>query len=168
MHAGRKPKPTALKKLQGNPGHRPLPSGEPTPPPGVPSCPAHIQGEARKEWRRLTRELKSLNMLTRVDRAALAAFCQAWGHWVEALKRLENQDAVIVGVGGSPVINPNMTLAQAAVTQLLKIGAEFGFTPSSRARINIAPPPKIDNTEKFLFEGGVSKRPPVKDEETYQ
>ena len=35
---GRKPKPTALKLLEGNPGNRPLNIAEPRPT-GVPNCP---------------------------------------------------------------------------------------------------------------------------------
>ena len=32
---GRRPKPTALKLIEGNPGKRPLPRDEPTPPVGA-------------------------------------------------------------------------------------------------------------------------------------
>ena len=37
--AGRKPKPTALKKLEGNPGKRKLNMKEPMPEKGMPDCP---------------------------------------------------------------------------------------------------------------------------------
>ena len=37
--AGRKPKPTALKKLEGNPGKRKLNTKEPVPEKGMPDCP---------------------------------------------------------------------------------------------------------------------------------
>ena len=37
--AGRKPKPTAVKKLEGNSGKRKLNTKEPIPAKGMPSCP---------------------------------------------------------------------------------------------------------------------------------
>ena len=50
---GRKPKPTALKVLEGNPGKRPLNDREPVPPKGTLKCPAWLLPEAKKEWKRL-------------------------------------------------------------------------------------------------------------------
>ena len=49
---GRKPKPTALKKLEGNPGKRPLNTMEPTPPNVSIHCPQYLLPDARKEWKR--------------------------------------------------------------------------------------------------------------------
>ena len=53
MARGRRPKPTALKKLEGNPGKRPLNELEPVPPVASLRCPNYLLPEARKEWRRL-------------------------------------------------------------------------------------------------------------------
>ena len=51
--AGRKPKPTAVKKLEGNPGKRKLNTKEPVPAKGMPDCPEWLLPEAKKEWERL-------------------------------------------------------------------------------------------------------------------
>ena len=51
--AGRKPKPTAIKKLEGNPGKRKLNTQEPIPAKGMPECPEWLMPEAKKEWERL-------------------------------------------------------------------------------------------------------------------
>ena len=51
--AGRKPKPTKLKLLAGNPGGRPLPENEPQPDPAIPDPPDWMEGEALAEWRRI-------------------------------------------------------------------------------------------------------------------
>ena len=50
---GRKPTPTAIKELEGNPGHRPLNKHEPKPMKKAPACPKSLSTEAKKEWRRL-------------------------------------------------------------------------------------------------------------------
>ena len=39
---GRKPKPTALKLLEGNPGKRPINEHEPVPPKGTVKCPTWL------------------------------------------------------------------------------------------------------------------------------
>ena len=49
---GRKPQPTALKVLKGNPGRRPLNEDEPKPEVLLPRPPAHLSPVARREWRR--------------------------------------------------------------------------------------------------------------------
>ena len=46
--AGRKPKPTAIKKLEGNPGKRKLNTKEPIPAKGMPNCPERLMPELRK------------------------------------------------------------------------------------------------------------------------
>jgi P27 family predicted phage terminase small subunit len=50
----------------------------------VPNCPPHIRGEARKEWRRIGSELVRLGLVARIDKAALALYCQLWQRWIEA------------------------------------------------------------------------------------
>ena len=45
--AGRKPKPTAVKKLEGNPGKRKLNKKEPMLGKGMPDCPAWLLPEAK-------------------------------------------------------------------------------------------------------------------------
>ena len=47
--AGRKPKPTAMKKLEGNPGKRKLNTKEPMPEKGMPDCPRWLLSEAKEE-----------------------------------------------------------------------------------------------------------------------
>jgi phage terminase small subunit len=96
---GRKPKPTHLKLLEGNPGRRPLNIGEPRPQAKIPTCPAHLSPSAKAEWKRLAHMLHRLGVITELDRAALAAYCQAYGRWVEAERKLKEtpcppQDAI--------------------------------------------------------------------------
>ena len=46
---GRKPKPTAMKELEGNPGKHPLNTSEPKPNKKAPACPKWLEPEAKKE-----------------------------------------------------------------------------------------------------------------------
>src|SRR4051812_31093346 len=91
MKRGRKPKPTALKRAEGNPGKRRLPANEPTPEIAAPDCPAHLTAGARAEWDRLAPELEANGLLTRVDRAALAGYCVLYARWAEAEEQLKER-----------------------------------------------------------------------------
>ena len=61
---GRKPKPTAVKQLEGNPGKRQLNANEPKPAARAPSCPKWLEDDAKKEWRRLAKQMEQLGILT--------------------------------------------------------------------------------------------------------
>lgn len=78
---GRKPKPTAIKLLEGNPGKRPLNKSEPKPKKGAPKCPAWLLPEAKKEWKRMAEQLELLGLLTAVDMTAFAGYCQSYARW---------------------------------------------------------------------------------------
>ncbi|MEM6560029.1 MAG: phage terminase small subunit P27 family [Planctomycetota bacterium] len=132
---GRKPKPTAIKELTGNPGKRALNKSEPKPAAKLPACPKHLGDEARKEWRRVTKQLADLNLLTDLDRAVLAAYCQAWGRWVEAETELRKHGPVVKSPSGYPIQNPYLSIANKAMEQMRKLLPELGLSPSSRSRI---------------------------------
>jgi len=59
---GRRPKPTRIKALTGNPGKRPLDAHEPRPEPNLPECPPELNPGAQREWTRLTASYRSSTM----------------------------------------------------------------------------------------------------------
>jgi P27 family predicted phage terminase small subunit len=136
--AGRRPKPTALKAVTGNPGHRALNENEPKPLACIPKCPKHLDKEARREWKRITPELLKLQILAHIDRAALAAYCMGWSRWVDAETNLRKFGAVIKTPKGYPIQNPYLGIANTAIDIMRRFLTEFGMTPSSRSRINAA------------------------------
>ena len=81
---GRKPKPTALKVLEGNPGKRPLNDHEPIPPKGELEVPVVASARGQKEWKRLASSLEAMGVLTMADLTAFAGYCQAYARWKEA------------------------------------------------------------------------------------
>jgi phage terminase small subunit len=70
---GRKPKPTILKIVAGNPGKRHLNTREPKPQVRIPTCAAHLCPPAKAEWKRLAHQLL-MGIITDLDRAGLAAY----------------------------------------------------------------------------------------------
>lgn len=150
MSPGPRPIPTHLKVLRGNPGKRALPQNEPEPTPllEVPDAPVFLQGYARVEWNRIAEELVRLNLLTVVDINVLAAYCVAYSRWrtaEEALVEMARRDPVLaglmlrVGKHGTPMQNPLVGTAARAAADMVKYAAEFGLTPSARARIAAGP-----------------------------
>lgn len=133
---GRRPKPTRLKVLTGNPGKRPLNENEPKPDVAIPDCPAELGEIARQEWNRLVGELAALGLLTNLDRAALAAYCGAYALWAEATEAIQKYGAMIKSPTGYPVQSPYVAIANRQAEIMMRIASEFGFTPASRSRIS--------------------------------
>jgi len=131
---GRKPKPTKLKLLEGNPGRRPIRKDEPDPPPAIPSCPDHLSLEAKREWERVTPLLEKLGLLSQIDGAALSLYCQAWGRWVEAEEALRTYGVMVKSPNGFPMQSPYLAVANRAMEQIRAMLTEFGMSPSSRTR----------------------------------
>jgi len=131
---GAKPKPIELKILEGNLGRRPIP--EPIKPSSDKiTCPSHLSDTAKREWSRIVPELMNIGLLTNVDRTALAAYCQAYGRWVEAEKVIKAKGPLYKTEKGNIITSPMLWVANKAMEQMHKFLTEFGMTPSSRARI---------------------------------
>jgi phage terminase small subunit len=77
-----------------------LNQNEPKPKVERPSCPPDLSKVARKEWRRIVPILEELQIVARLDRAALSAYCESWARWREAENRKARRDGKAVwGVG---------------------------------------------------------------------
>lgn len=136
---GRKPTPTHIKEIRGNPGKRPLNGREPRPAIRAPSCPRELSPAAKREWRRLARQLLIMNLVTELDRAMLAAYCQAFALWAEAVAAVGKYGAMVKSPSGFPMQSPYVAVANKQAELMIRIGAEFGLTPSSRSRISVPP-----------------------------
>src|SRR5438093_11519721 len=79
--AGRRPKPTAIKLLEGNPGKRKLNHREPRPALGLPPCPKSLRGVARKAWGEIGSQLVLMRVMTTSDAPALELLCRAYGEY---------------------------------------------------------------------------------------
>lgn len=148
MTVGRKPKPTHLKLVTGNPGKRSLPKAEARVALQLPSPPPHLSDEAKVEWGRVSEELYKVGLLSGVDRAALAAYCQSYARWVQAeqaIAKMAERDQLTGGLmikttNGNAIQNPLVGTANKAAADMVRYAAEFGMTPSARSRINAEPP----------------------------
>jgi P27 family predicted phage terminase small subunit len=137
---GRKPTPTALKILRGNPGQRPLNRDEPTPAPlaADPIPDELVHREARAEWQRLVPGLIACGQVTVADRALLIGYCLKYGQWLRLEDAAAAEAPIVEGSTGSPVINPTYKLANAMLDLVMRASTDLGLTPTSRARVTKA------------------------------
>ena len=145
--AGRKPKPTALKKLEGNPGKRKLNTKEPVPDKGMPDCPAWLLPDAKEEWHRLSEKLNQMGVLTEVDRSAFAAYCQSYARWKEAQAHISSEGATYETENGMQRPNPYVAICNTEQRLMMQAASEFGLTPSARSRIIAAVGKEDDEDE---------------------
>ena len=155
MAGGRPRKPTALKRLQGNPGHRPLNAGEPQPEPDSGYCPRWLSVEARREWRRVVPELMACGLLTVVDRAALEAYCEAYALWRRATLTMRKHGLTVTTETGYVQQVPAVSIANNALKLMRAFMTEFGMTPSSRSRVSVLQPETEDPFAEYLAESRV-------------
>ena len=156
MKKGRKPKPTAIKKLEGNPGRRPLPENEPEYPFGT-TCPNFMPVYGRSEWKRLYPILVKARVLTRADRVALAGYCEAYARWRRAVEYLDKAGTdVYMTPSGTLRPLPHVTIAANASDQMRKWASTLGITPSNRTRIEPIPDKaeEADPLAEFLAGAG--------------
>lgn len=158
MTRGRKPKPTKLKVLEGNPGKRPL-KKHPQPEPTAPTCPSWLSPPAKTEWRRIAPELERLGLLSRLDRTALAGYCQNLAT-VKIATQAINQHyreygkltTTYTNKGGATneIPIPELRIARDAWNLVHRFESEFGLTPSSRERLNLPEQQEVDEFEVYL------------------
>ena len=132
---GRKPKPTALKILEGNPGKRPLNENEPIPPKGSIKCPTWLLPEAKKEWKRLAPSLEAMGVLTMADLTAFEGYCQAYARWKEAEEFIAQHGSIFQTPSGYVQQVPQVSIAQQNLKIMQSFCSDFGLTPATRARI---------------------------------
>ena len=136
--AGRPPKPTHLKLLQGNPGNRPLPVKEPQPARASPDPPPDLVGEALAEWNRVVPELARLGLVSVLDRAALVVYCQAWEAYNIARQAFAEYGPLVPGRReGELIKNPAAQVMRDQADLMSRFGSKFGLTPSDRARLSV-------------------------------
>ena len=147
---GRKPVPTKLKLLKGNPSKRPITHNEPQsecvradlPPP------EHLGKLAAECWIHMVKMLSEAQVITELDLHGLELYCAAYQNWRDGQQKVIELGSIVKSPkSGYPVQSPYFAIANKAHEQMVKISAEFGLTPSSRSRVQTVK--KSDKGNKF-------------------
>lgn len=170
---GPKPLPGNVHLLRGNASKKPIGAllDEFKPEVEIPDFPVWIWPEAKKEWKRVASELERYGLISKLDRAALVLYCQAWAKmvWAEKMlsramkdaedKRMAAEAAGEEYAGGDGIMvktaNGNFTyshhwvVGKHAAAEVKRYLDLFGLSPSARTKVSVS-----DNRQGQLFEEG--------------
>jgi P27 family predicted phage terminase small subunit len=148
---GRKPKPTARHIAEGDPskfGVHKLDAkleAEPKATRGLPACPDHLKGIARKAWRFWAEELQGMSLDCRSDAMMLEACCVSYQTYVEMYELIEQQGKLVAKKERNPLTgqlevvdvrpHPGLAVRDRSLMQMKAFCSEFGLSPVSRARL---------------------------------
>lgn len=141
---GRKPKPPAVRRRDGNPGKRPIPVelrvGDMIEPGRVPPPPEHLPEAAAEVWREILPEIAEVGLARTIDLPYLEALSTHVAISRRALRELgpDFEEAVSITEKGTPVVSPWHRIYRDSWAEALKIGEQYGLSPIARTRLGIA------------------------------
>lgn len=148
---GPQPLPTALLELRGSWKAKKR-EAEPSAL-GTPTCPDWLPDEGKALFRKLTKQLKDLNILGAIDQQALGRYCMIWLRWREAETKIRENGLVDTKFSkdykdSKDKTSPYVAIADSAAEKLLRLEQNFGMTPSARASLGVSLQGGIDAERK--------------------
>ncbi len=150
---GRKPKPVSRQIAEGDPSKRgvhklrSMLEAEPKAGRGLPDCPKHLKGMARKAWRFWAEELAGMSLDCRSDAMMLEGACVSYQTYVELYELIETQGKLVAKKERNPhtgqmeVVDvrphPALHVRDRALMQMKAFCSEFGLSPVSRSRLSV-------------------------------
>jgi P27 family predicted phage terminase small subunit len=141
MPRGTKPKPIEQRIREGNIEKTPLPEpvligGRPqadiiTPPDDLPE-------DGKDLWNLVVPSLLEAGILDMVDLPALEAMCTQWAYGKRAGRIIEEKGMLSRGHAGQIREHPAMATVRKSHEVFHRFAAEYGLTPSARARLGLA------------------------------
>jgi P27 family predicted phage terminase small subunit len=160
---GRRPKPTRLKLLEGNPGGRPINKNEPEPERGIPAIPEWLKAfpVAVDEWERESEILDGMGVMTLAEAGTLAMRCYLASQIQEMALEIKDEGRVAytsrMDSLGNEIMdakaNPKCIQLKNIITEYRQIGSLLGLDPASRPRLTVDPKDK-KNKFQGLIGGG--------------
>lgn len=108
-----------------NRGVKPAPAKDAEALTKAPAVPSYLPAQARAEWRRIMPQLIARRIITKADLAGVEAYCSAVG----ICRQIEEQRA------GGLIDKTAFGIWNRAAQTARQLAAEYGLTPTSRARI---------------------------------
>ena len=83
-------------------------------------------------------KLSEIGVLTEIDMAAFAAYCQSFARWKEAQEHIDSEGSTFETDMGYQQQTPWVGIANTNQKLMMQAASEFGLTPSARSRIMAA------------------------------
>ena len=137
MGRGRKPLPTKLKIVMGNPGKRPLNTEEPQSTPSELAVPDLIAADpvATKAYRDTGAELRTMGVMDKIDETALLMYAVAYSTYCRAVQALQTEPPLVTWGKGGQYPNPWFRIKAEAEITMERMMTQLGMTPSSRSKL---------------------------------
>lgn len=138
---GRKPKPTNLAVLEGNPSKRALAEGEPKPEtehlpvPGRFAELGEIGELATEVWEALMPELVRWGIVSRMDQHLLEVYVIAVARKEHADEQVAKSGPLVKTPNGYWAHNPFLSISNKQAEIIRSVGSEFGLSPVARVRL---------------------------------
>jgi len=134
---GRKPVPTHLKIVRGNPGRRPLNKNEPLPIGDLVDAPEWFSVSQKVGWAYAI-ENAPRGLLKKLDRSVLTAWVVAEDLHRKATEQVEKFGIITKAPNtGLPIQSPYLPIVNKQAQIMLKAAEQMGFTPAARSRIQV-------------------------------
>lgn len=139
-HLSRRPTPTALKLVAGNPGKRAINKREPKPTRRLPACPRHLTKSAKLAWTKLAALLDRMGVITEADGFALERLCSCYAEILECRELITEHGAAYTttSTAGERTLraNPVVAMLGDADRRFRAYLLEFGLTPAARSKVH--------------------------------
>lgn len=150
---GPAPKPAVLKTERGKRGANLADNIKPDV--AIPECPDFVCQSGQREWARITPYLARLGLISHLDMAALALYCQTFGRYSDLEAGFESQiqriqiaqrctylDAVQLAFidvtpNGYKQVSALASTIRGLREECLRYLSQFGLSPSARTRVSI-------------------------------
>lgn len=147
---GRKPKPTHLKVVGGNPGKRRINDSEPKPVGNLCEAPDWLTEEQKAGWAYAISN-SPYGLLKKLDKSALTVLVVAEDFHRQAVIAVGKFGLITKSPSkGEPMQNPYLPIINRQAQIMIKAAAELGFTPSSRSRVEVSGGEEEDPADRFF------------------
>ena len=155
MTRGPKPKPTALKKLQGNPGKRSLKAkAEPRPTITRGAAPVNLGPDslAAGFLDKYRPALQALNLLTDIDEPAFEMAARHYSLAVQAYETIRAEGLIVTDDHKEQRKHPLIQVFRDNSAAFKGYATEFGMTASSRVRLRVDEAEQLSMYDRELDE----------------
>lgn len=99
-------------------------------------CPTWLDKEAKKEWKRVIKELGENTELKTVDLKALEGYCKSYSKWLSCEKFMQEEGYTFETPNGYIQQRPEVSISKQALSDMRAFQKELGLTPAARSRMN--------------------------------
>ena|SRR6185312_14584182 len=134
---GRKPVPTALKIIRGNPGKRALNKHEPEGGRPLKAAPEWLSESQKYIWKKAIKQQK--NVLRETDESIFTVWVVAYDTYQRAAQTVARSGLMTRAAATSDNIvqNPLLAIQNRQAELVLRACSQMGFDPTSRTRIHV-------------------------------